>query len=285
MNTPGQAVALRPFWRRLTVGLALVAGPLLAYPGNWATSAPETAAGQSAWTGFAVVVYLGLILGVVVVASAIRGLVRAWASGPTDGPLASLARLLRPVRNRRVFLAASVGYAAFFAWFVSLYGFSSGGPGIWMPSYPAVTNVICCGWPGYTPAAILVLTPSFELVVYPLVLILLLAATFLFAANVTATAALVWSAPVSGKTLGSLTLGSLGALFVNCPVCGTILVFNVLAGAAFAGLLTVWAANQILFMLAAFPLAVAALAWNGRQLSASKAGVACTLPLAMTPPH
>ncbi len=283
MKTPGRAVALRPFWRRLTVGLVLMAGPLLAYPGNWATSAPETAAAESAWTGFAVVVYLGLIIGAVVVASAIRGLVRAWASEPTDGPLASLARLLRPVRNRRVFLAASVGYVVFFAWFVSLYAFSSDGPGIWMPSYPAATNIICCGSPGYTPVAIMVLTPSFELVVYPLVLILLLAGTFLFATNVTATAALVWSAPVSGKTLGSLALGSLGALFVNCPVCGTILVFNAVAGAATAGLLAGWAANQLPFMLVAFPLAVAALAWNGRQLSAGKAGVACTLPLKITP--
>ncbi|EQD50856.1 hypothetical protein B1B_11088, partial [mine drainage metagenome] len=233
---------------------------------------------ESAWTGLAIVVYLGLILGTVIVTSAIRGLSRAWASGPADGPLASLARLFRTGRNRRIFLAASAGYVVFFGWFVSLYAFSSNDPGIWMPSYPAATNVLCCGPPGYTPTAILVLTPSFELVAYPLVLILLMAGTFLFAANVTATVALVRRVPSSFKPFGSLTLGGLGAVFVNCPVCGTILLFNAVAGTATAGLLAGWAANQLPFMLAAFPLSIASLLWAGRQLSAPRAGKTCALP-------
>jgi hypothetical protein len=205
------------------------------------------------------------------------------ANGPTGGTLTALACLLRPARNRRVFMVAAVGYVAFFAWFVSLYAISFGGPGIAMSSYPAVTNVLCCGAVGYTPVAILIVAPTMEFVVYPLVLVLLLAGTVLFAANVTATVALVRPVSASFGALGSLTLGSAGALFVNCPVCGTVLLWNAIAGTAAAGLLTGWAANQLPFMLAAFPLSVIALVWNGRQMSGRNTGARCALPASGAP--
>jgi hypothetical protein len=262
--------------------MALIVGPLLAYPGNWTSSAPETSQAFSGWTNLALLVYGGLIAGTLIFVQGLRRILRFWADRAAGGTPAALGRLFQSGRNRTVFLSAAAGYVAFFGWFAGLYAVGSGGPGISMPSYPSATNVLCCGWPGYTPVAILVVAPTIEFVVYPLLLLLLLAETGLFAANVTATFAMVRTASASRRTWGSLTLGSFGALFVNCPVCGTILVWNAIAGTAAAGLLAGWAANQMPYVLAAFPLSVIALFWNGRQLGARDARAACALPTAIT---
>lgn len=262
----------------LVLGLSLIGAPLLAYPGNWVSSAPETPAQELGWSEFGILVYLGLAVGFVLVFHAIRATLAGWTVSSIPSRRRALARCLRSTSNRPILALAAAGYALFFAAFAALYSFALTGPGIVMPAYPGVTNVLCCGPAGYTPVVALVVTPHFELVVYPLVLVLLVGSTSLFAVNIVAATELLRQPAPRAPSSGGLILGSLGAALVNCPACGTILAWNALSGSAAAGLLVGWVTYQTPLLLAAFPLSLVALVWNAHQLNRRGGMASCPRP-------
>lgn len=83
-------------------------------------------------------------------------------------------------------------------------------------SYPSAQNVLGCGLMGETPAAILLLTPSFELVVDSIGLVTVFVATTLFAMNIVMAAALIGRSD-RPAAVGGASFGTLSALLVNCP--------------------------------------------------------------------
>ncbi|MHB1867221.1 MAG: hypothetical protein ACYCPU_06985 [Thermoplasmata archaeon] len=151
------------------------------------------------------------------------------------------------------------------------------GPGIWESSYPAALSVLCCGPVGSTPNAILIVSPNFELYLSPLVLVTVSMATLLFAMNVGSVVALLSRPGASRQAIGSTALGAAAGTMVYCPTCGVILLANVLAGTAAAGLFVAWAAYETWFLLASMPLAVLALFWIGYQLARARTpATSCT---------
>ncbi len=259
------------------MGLALLLGPLCAYPGNWSTVAPVTPAAQSAWATFGAIVYAAIAVGIVLTFLETRALFRAWRLAPEGSARRSLADVLGAPSQRWPLVVAAVGYLVLVGWFLSLFGWSLDGPGFVSGSFPVATNVLCCGPVGTTPVVALILAPTFELVAYPVVVVTVFGATMLFSLNVASVFALLRSRR-SASAVGSGALSTVGALFVNCPACGTILLANVVAGTAAAGLFVAWAAYSVPLMLVSFPLAGLALYWNGHQLSRLAAGgAACAI--------
>lgn len=261
-------------YRRFGLGAALLIGPMAAYPGNWSDASPLTPAGQSAWALVGAIVFVSIAIGASVVLAAAVDLLRAWRGRPPGTARRSIGDALAEDRGRRTVAVSAVAYVLVVGAFLSLYGWSSGGPGIWASSYPSAQNVLCCGPVGETPVAILVVTPSFELVTYPVVLVTVFVATLLFSTNVAVASALLRHR-VAGSAIGGASLGTVSALLVNCPSCGTILLANVLAGTTAAGLLVAWAAYSVPLMLVSFPLSFATIAWTARRLSRARIGGAC----------
>lgn len=255
-------------------------GPTMAYPGNWTAAAPLSTSVQTAWTGFATLIFFALLVGGASVVYGLWGLVRAWRVWPETSLRGAFARALIGAKARRAIGIAALGYIGFAASFLSLFGYAQSGPGIWAASYPSGVNVLCCGPVGFTPVIGLLVTPALELVAYPLILLLIFGATLMFALNVASIVALLRTRTRGRQTAGAAALGALGAVLVNCPACGAILLTNVLAGTAAAGLLVAWAGYQIPLALTAFPLSFLALIWNARHLATPARDITCRMPAA-----
>ena len=265
----------------LGIGFALLVGPMVTYPGNWTYAAPASASAEAAWTTLAAVDFVLVGTGGIVALLGWRALLRSW----TDYPVGSLRRSVRDalaLRSARFAMGLSAAaYVVLVGAFLSLYGWSSGGLGLWADSYPSATNVLCCGGMGQTPVAILILTPTIELVIFPLVLVTIFVATLLFSMNMGVATALFSSRSMSSG-LGGASAGAAGALLVNCPTCGTILLENILVGTSAAGLLVAWAAYSVPIMLVSFPISLLTLVWSARRLSRVAARPRC--PVASLPP-
>lgn len=262
---------------RVLLGVGLIFVPMGLYPGNWTTT--YSTALDSRWEILAVAVFVSLAVGAAIVVASVRDLMHAWSTHGTTTARGALARNLLDPRHRRALYLSAAFYAIFFAFVASLYSLDLSGPGIAAASYPSATNVLCCGYVGITPAAVLVVTPSFELVIYPLVLVILFAATLLFALNVTLTVALFRSRASRASSAGSGALGGVAALLVNCPACGTLLLWNVVAGTSAAAFLTGFVTYYYPLLALAFPLAVFVLIWTARRLArAAGSGEACPRP-------
>ncbi len=273
--------AARPFppaergaWRLLLIGAGLLLVPMAAYPGNWADVAPTSAATEAAWAMLGTIVFVALAIGMAVGFVGWRRLMRAWSTRAPGTARRSVAEAIRGRRGRWAFVLSAVAYLIFVSTFLSLYGWSAGGPGIWNGTYPAAANVLCCGPLGDTPVAILIVSPTFELVAIPVVLATVYASTLLFAMNVAVATSLLRRRSV-GIGVGGASVGAASAVLVTCPSCGTILLANVLVGTAGAGVLAAWAAYSIPLMLVSFPLSALALLWTGRRLSRIALGDAC----------
>ena len=264
----------RPAVRRILLGLALLVGPMFAYPGDWALQGPLGSSDQTAWATVGALVFLCVAAGAVLVLLALRQLLAAWRDRPEGTTRRALAKALGARRGRRVLYLSAFLYVLLVGTFLSLYGWSPSGPGVWAGAYPSATNVLCCGTVGETPVAILLVTPTLEFVAYPIVLVTVFAATVLFASNV-AVATTLLARRRAAPAVGGASLGTVSALFVNCPSCGTILLGNLLAGTAGAGILVAWATYSIPLMLVSFPLAVLALVFGGRALARDRAAPSC----------
>lgn len=260
----------------LVSGLALLIFPWLLYPGNFANQPPGPAE-LGAWTLLAVLIYVSLLLGALLLGWGSARLLRGWEEGPgasTRPGRAALAHALREPRFRPVWIVSLVGFALFFSFFtgslaVSLHGAFTG------TSYPSGTVVFCCGGLGLTPGLVALLGPGVLLSYGPQSLALLGLSTTLFSANMVASAALWRGRSSPGEASVAGALGALGALFVNCPQCGTLLLFNALEASAAAGLIAGWVAYQAPLLLIAFPLSLGTLAYAGRALSRPPA---CPVP-------
>jgi len=262
---------------RLLLGVGLIFGPMGLYPGNWTTTYSAGLDGR--WEVLAVVVFVSLVAGAAIVVASLRDLLRAWSTRAITTTRGALARSLLDPRHRRALYLSAAFYAVFFAFVASLYSLDLSGPGIAAANYPTATNVLCCGYIGITPAAVLVVTPSFELVAYPLVLVILFGATLLFAMNVTLTVALLRTRASRASSAGSGALGGVAALLMNCPACGTLLLWNIVAGTSAAAFLTGVVTYYYPLLALAFPLAVFVLIWTARRLArVPGSGEACPLP-------
>ncbi len=262
---------------RFLLGVGLIFVPMGLYPGNWTTT--YSTALDSRWEILAIAVFVSLAVGAAIVVASLRDLMRAWSARGITTARGALARSLLDPRQRRALYLSAAFYAIFFAFVASLYSLALSGPGIAAGSYPSATNVLCCGYIGITPAAVLVVTPTFELVVYPLMLVILFGATLLFALNVTLTVALFRTRASRASSAGSGALGGVAALLVNCPACGTLLLWNVVAGTSAAAFLTGFVTYYYPLLALAFPLAVFVLIWTARRLArVVGSGEACPFP-------
>ena len=255
-------------FRELLFGAALLVVPWALYPGSFATQAP---AGPEvhAWTLAVVFVFVAMAGGGLFAFQGARRLLRVWAGaepGATGPRRQALARALRDRDLRWAWGASVVIFALFFAFFTGLLGVDLRG-GLSSPGGPYGAVVYCCGAWGITPGLVLVPTGTVELSANPQEFLLLAVSTALFAANMVSAVALWRGSLRPGPATLAGTLGTLGALFVNCPQCGTLVLFSALEGTAAAGLLVGWVAFQAPLLVAAFPLSLLTLAYSARALS------------------
>ena len=254
-------------WWLLGTGLTLLILPMVFYPGNWTSDGSSTVSQAAEWATTATLVFVLLAIGGIVTFLGWRELVyRTWSGGPRGTTRRAIHEALA-TRPARVGMALSaVAYVVLVGVFLSLFGLASGGPGIYASAYPSAENILCCGPIGQTPVAILLLSPTFELVIYPVVAVTVYFATLLFAMNVGIATALVRQRS-SGSGVGNATVGAACAVLVNCPTCGTVLIGNIVVGTAAAGFLVSWAAYSVPIMLVSFPASLAAFLWSGRRLA------------------
>ncbi len=265
----------------VTTGLGLILLPLLLFPGNWTSDAPIAPRIQALWTLFAVLVYSGIAMGLVFVVAGLHRAIVLWSGEEfreTTPRRHALARALRRPGALPWYVGTAVLYGLFFGFFTNLLGVTVHST-IPASGYPFLTPELCCGYPGITPGLILVVTPHFELTINPETILLLAAGTAFFSTNIIASMALFRhdSSPWGGSS--AAFLAGLGAVFVNCPTCGTILLVNVLSSAVATGVLVSWTLNETPLIVAAFPLSFLALAWCAHRLSRPPASsLACRWP-------
>jgi hypothetical protein len=260
--------SLSPALRELLLGAALLVVPWALYPGSFASQAP---AGPEvrAWTLAVGLVFATMAVGGLFAFQGARRLLRVWAGtgpGPTGPKRRALANALRDPRSRWVWGTSVALFALFFAFFTGLLGVDLKG-GLDVPGGPYGAVVYCCGAWGITPGLVLVPNGVLELSADPQELLLLSVSTALFSANMVAAVALWKGSLRAGPATLAGTLGTLGALFVNCPQCGTLVLFSALEGTAAAGLLVGWVAFQAPLLVAAFPLSLLTLAYSARALA------------------
>ncbi len=257
----------------LFLGISLLLGPTIAYPGNWTTVSPSLRA-EEAWVPLGLATYVLVALGIVVTVRAIRHLLRSWKAAPTNSRRRALAEALTSPHERRWLVVASVGYLLVVGYFLALYSWSVDAPGVWAASYPAADPVWCCGPIGDTPSVALLLSPTFEVVASPVVVVTLFLATVLFSMNVGVTLALV-RRRVRLAAAGTASVGAVGALLVNCPTCGTVALGSVLAGSLASGVLVWLAAYSVPLMLGSLPASLLAVGWGSQQLARITTGARC----------
>ncbi len=258
--------------RELVLGALLLVVPWALYPGSFADQGP-TVAQAGPWTLAVVIVFLGMAVGGLFVFSGARRLLRVWAgveTGPTGPRRQALAGALRDPRLRGAWVVAGIAFALFFAFFTGLLGVDPKG-GLDSPGGPYGAVVYCCGAWGITPGLVLVPSGTLEISANPQELLLLGVSTSLFSANMVSALALWKDALRPGTASFAGVLGTLGALFVNCPQCGTLVLFSALEGTAAAGLLVGWATFQAPLLVAAFPLSLLTLAYSARALARPRA--------------
>lgn len=261
-------------------GLALLLGPMIAYPGNWSSVSPSPQA-DGTWILLGLVVYVSIILGFLSVLQAMRHFLSVWRTELPGGRRRAFADALSGRVRRAVIAGAAAGYLLVVGWFLALYSWSPSGPGIWSASYPAVVPILCCGPIGDTPSVALLVTPTFELVASPVVLVTVLLASLLFSMNLTVAIALIRRRS-AGVAAGTASVGSVGAVLVNCPTCGTVTLGSVLAGSAASGILVGLATYSVPLMLASFPATILALVWGSHQLARTREGGRCSPGLAVS---
>lgn len=254
--------------REILFGAVLLVVPWVLYPGSFATDGP---AGPEvrAWTLAVLVVFLTMAAGGLFAFQGARRLLRIWSGvepGPTGPRRQALAGALRDRKLRWAWGASVIVFVLFFAFFTGLLGVDLNG-GLASRGGPYGAVVYCCGAWGITPGLVLVPTGTIELSANPQELLLLAVSTTLFSANMVAAVALWRGALRPGSATLAGTLGTLGALFVNCPQCGTLVLFSALEGTAAAGLLVGWVAFQTPLLVAAFPLSLLTLAYSARALA------------------
>lgn len=262
--------------RRLSMAVALLTVPWIAYPGNWVTVAPASAVSEQWWTGDAVLVYVSLILGLSWLTIAGRGVVRDLVVGAPDTKLrwlGALGQAITEPRGRLTFVVSGLGYGVLFGLLTGLLTISSP-----VTSAEGAASsgsfILCCGPPGTTPGAVFLVASRIQIAVNPAGLLLLVAGVVLFAANVTAAVRLMRRHLATRSGIITGTTGVLGTFLLGCPSCGTILLASLLAGAGAAGILIDWTTYQTPLLLVAFPLAIGSLYLAGRQLvSVSSCGL------------
>lgn len=213
-NVP-ESVKGRHADRVLVTGIALLIAPMVLYPGNWTNGGPVTPGSQQMWEGVGTVVFLPIAVGATITLVALRRLFRSWAGFGHDTLRKSLADAAVGRSGRIALGSTAVAYTVVVGSYLGLYGWSVGGPGVWESSYPTATNVLCCGPVGVTPVGILMITSTFELVAYPVVLVTVFLAALLFPLIVAVATSLVRSRSM-GPALGGTILGATSALRVNC---------------------------------------------------------------------
>ena len=263
----------RPFFL-LVMGATVIAASLLTYPGSWTTKVPSPGSSESEWTVSATLVYIGLILGTSISAIGIRRGLRASSDRSSQSPpwLQSLAAAISDSRTRGVLLATALLYAVFFSLFTGVLTVAWDGS-ISAPSFPAGSDVLCCGPPGLTPGLVLMVSPYLQLTAVPLTLLVLVVSVPIFSANIVlvTVAFRLTRGPASA---GPGILGTLGAVLVGCPSCGTLLLLNALEGTVGAGLVAGWVAYQTPLLFAALPASGLALYWSSRRLASTR----CRIP-------
>lgn len=274
-RTREPAPGLRGGWL-LGLGLALLVGPMMAYPGNWSNEVPGAAGEQVAWATVGAVVFVSIASGAVLAVTGVRTLARSWSAYPAGTGRRAISDVLRGRQERMALTLSAAGYVLIVGAFLSLYGWSTGGLGVWERSYPTAEYVLCCGPIGDTPVSVFVISPGFELVVFPIVGVTVFLATLLFSMNIATVTALLRRRSAR-LALGGASMSTASAVLVNCPTCGTILLANILVGTAGTGLLVAWAAYSIPFMLVSFPLSLLSLVWGGRQLARLDGGRECSI--------
>ncbi len=270
LSAPRESHGARRGWWLLGLGSALLVLPMVLYPGNWSYDGTSSVTQATQWATMAMLVFVLIAMGGVVAFLGWRELVyRAWGA-QAPGTIRRAAHDALSTRTARIGMGlAASGYVVLVGVFLSLFGFAGSGAGIFASAYPAGENILCCGPIGETPVAILLLSPTFELVVYPVVVVTVYLATLLFAMNVGVATALVRQRS-PGRGMGSASFGATCAVLVNCPTCGTVLIGNIIVGTAAAGLLVTWAAYSIPIMLVSFPASFAAFLWSSRRLAATR---------------
>lgn len=269
---PGPSASSSRAFRELLFGATFLIVPWAFYPGSFADQGPAPSQ-LSGWTLAVGMVFLSLAVGGLFAFAGARRLLRVWDGaepGPTGPRRQALARALRDPRLRGAWVVSGIAFALFFAFFTGLLGVDLKG-GLDSPGGPYGAVVYCCGAWGITPGLVLVPNGVLELSANPQELLLLAVSTSLFSANMVAALALWRGALRPGTATLAGSLGTLGALFVNCPQCGTVLLFSALEGTAAAGLLVGWATFQAPLLVAAFPLSLLTLAYSARALSRPEA--------------
>jgi len=264
-----------PSLSRLLVGSALVLVPLLIYPGNWSSNPPWGPPATLVWQALALGVYVSLVVGIGLLVAGVRRLLLYWKGLP-DGKAPrrrALAEALLTPSSRRIFGGVAVAYILFFGAFTSLLGFSLHGA-ISAPQYPDGYVVLCCGPVGLTPGIVTIPGPWLQISVDPAALLFLSAGVVFLGTNLAAARALSRQGGSRATVGTAVGLGSVGALLVSCPTCGTVLLFNILGSVTATGLLLTWYTWQTPLLLAAFPLSFAVTVWTADRLSRT---AACSL--------
>ena len=119
----------RRLYLPIGAGAALMLGPMAIYPGNWSEVAPLTSADQTAWAVLGLLVVVSIAIGGGLLGVSGVRLIRGWRARPEGMRRRDLADTLARPRGRRLLLASGTAYVLLVGAFLSLYGWSSGGPG------------------------------------------------------------------------------------------------------------------------------------------------------------
>jgi hypothetical protein len=173
---------------------------------------------------------------------------------------AGLSLVIADKRSRRVFALSGVSYGVLFAFVSSIIVFRPGADFsiLYGVSVPSVVPVVCCGSLGQMPQFVFYLTQQLAILLIPINLILLCAASWLVGLN-SAIAIYAYSHRPSTANMG--WIGGLGAFvgfFTACPTCAGFYLLSTVGLSGAATLAVALSSYQEVFAAIGIPTLLAA---------------------------
>ncbi len=217
---------------RAVGGFLIVAGPLLAYS-LYVHSIPifvTSMAYPLMLLGYAVIVLT--FVGVFVVAFGLRQMLTEVRSGSRPTMMFVLALVLGDKRYKRVMIAVTVVYGAFFA-VVSgtvVYRPMENFAQEYLAQIPSSVIAVCCGSVGLVPSLTVYLTNHLGLLIIPANILTLVVMSSLVGLNTTLVVCEYHNRPRAASGRWLLGLGAFTGLFTACPTCAGLFFSAIILG-------------------------------------------------------
>jgi hypothetical protein len=221
--------------------------------------------------GYAVIMLT--FVGVFVLFLGFRQLLIEVRSGSTPTMMFVLAQVLGERRYKRIIIAATLLYGAFFAVVsgIVVYRPMENFTQEYLAQIPSSVITVCCGDVGLVPSMTVYLTNHLGLLIIPANILILVAMSGLVGLNATLLVCEIHRKPRAASGRWLLGLGAFTGLFTACPTCAGLFLSGLLLGVGSSAVLILPSA-QLYFIIGTILLLIGGVFLTTKSLRPASLG-------------